>query len=66
METLLLHCLSLKDLLSREKTVERYVKQLYRVARGPIASSTDRSPKDSEPGLDDLLRAICHALIIYF
>lgn len=54
-----------KDLLSREKTVERYMKQLYRVTRGSTRT-LNKSPKDSEPGLEDLLRAICHSLIIYF
>ena len=57
--------LSLKDFLRRAKTVERYIKQLYRPNQGPDPLSTDQS-KAQEPMLDDLLQAMQHALTIYF
>jgi hypothetical protein len=57
--------LPLKDFLNRAKTVERYIKQLYRATRGPVASSTSLHP-EFEPVLDDLLQAMCHALMTFF
>lgn len=57
--------LSLKEFLSRAKTVERYIKQLYRPNQGLDSFSMDAS-EASEPVLDDLLQAMQHALTIYF
>jgi arginine metabolism regulation protein II len=57
--------LSLKDFLSRAKTVERYIKQLYRQSLTTEFPSTHQT-EASEHGLDDMLRAMQHALTIYF
>lgn len=57
--------LSLKDFLSRAKTVERYIKQLYQPNQGLDAFSMDQF-EASEPMLNDLLLAMQHALTIYF
>ncbi|KAJ8110354.1 hypothetical protein OPT61_g6792 [Boeremia exigua] len=59
------NALSLTDFLSRAKTVERYIKQLYRSVEGPNPPSTTTS-EAQEPMLDDLLQAMQHALTIYF
>ncbi|KAF2628224.1 hypothetical protein BU25DRAFT_490846 [Macroventuria anomochaeta] len=57
--------LSLKDFLGSAKTVERYIKQLYRPNQGPSPFPIDPS-EAPEPMLDDLLQAMQHALTIYF
>lgn len=57
--------LSLKEFLSRAKTVERYIKQLSVPNRGANPSSPSRL-EVPEPMLDDLLQAMQHALAIYF
>lgn len=57
--------LSLKEFLERAKTVERYIKQLYRPDQRLDSFSMD-APEASEPMLNDLLQAMQHALTIYF
>lgn len=56
--------LSLKEFLSRAKTVERYIKRLYR--RNQRLDSFTMDSEALEPMLNDLLQAMQHALIIYF
>lgn len=57
--------LSLKEFLNRAKTVERYIKQLYRPNQILDAFPMEAS-EAAEPMLDDLLQAMQHALTIYF
>ncbi|KAF3008498.1 hypothetical protein E8E13_005298 [Curvularia kusanoi] len=57
--------LSLKDFLNRAKTVEHYIKTLHRETHGPVAPPVVQL-QATEPVLEDLLQAMCHALAIYF
>lgn len=57
--------LSLKEFLNCAKTVERYIKHLYRPSQTLNSLPMDAS-EAAEPMLDDLLRAMQHALTIYF
>lgn len=57
--------LSLREFLGRAKTVERYIKQLCTTPQDHDSPSMDHC-KSPEPTLDDLLKAMHHALTIYF